>query len=257
MRAARWFVGCGMALLWVSGCSDEGATPQVPPNYFPMAIGNWWVYAGVELDTAGNELPALQWRDSLVVVAPMAIGGKQGYQVVTCRDSLPWDTTIMATEGGKLYVYFDGQLSANIPLPAPRGWVLFADPTASAWVAWDTTVTGFPVELPGLPQGLTASGTFRWSGQRGGTLSLELKGRSVVAQEWAMTVTFSGDVFLGPLKVGTAQFRLAIRLWAAEGIGIVRRVDEPARVVLSVQALGQQQFAFNGQRLTLVDYAVR
>lgn len=82
----RWGIGVvtvAVVFLWAGCAKDEGGTgPSSPPNYFPLKVGNWWVYRGVELDTAGLETGP-EWRDSTVVVAQVTLQGRQGYVMVS------------------------------------------------------------------------------------------------------------------------------------------------------------------------------
>ncbi|MEN3027533.1 MAG: hypothetical protein ABDH31_07530 [Chlorobiota bacterium] len=260
LRLWRWgvLVAVGALTLVAGGCSTDEESSG-PPNYFPFTTGSWWAYVGTELDTAGNEVPDRRWRDSLVIVGQTEVEGKRAAVIVTYTDGSPADTIMAATEGGRLYYYFGGQSLQRLPFPTPRGWVMFADPNAAEWTAWDTTVTGFPVRLPGLPQEVAISGRFEWKGQRGGTTTVTVKGRSVTAQEFVTTISFSGDLFFGVLRAGTASFRFPIRLWAADGIGIVRRQEDPPVAVITSNLLpgGQQRFSFSGQRRVLVDYSLQ
>jgi hypothetical protein len=105
----RWWIpAAALAVLVMVGCSKEEPTqPSQPKNYMPLAVGNWWVYSRVELDTNGNEKRGTEWRDSTVVVDTVRIAGKTAYALAIYRGGGAVDTTYMALEGNKLYMYMD------------------------------------------------------------------------------------------------------------------------------------------------------
>ncbi len=238
----------------LSACSKEESStgPTTPPNYFPLAVGNWWVYTGIELDTSGAEIPGTEWRDSSVVVAQTTIAGRQGYVMVSYSTRTGGtDTMMVASEGGRLYVYSEGWTGDGIP--APSGWIKYADPAAATWSIWDTTLTNVR-----LDSNLTTSGTFSWRGERGGTMSVTVKGRQVTAQEFRVRVTYNGKLYMGGMEVGTVTFTMVRRLWAAEGIGIVRSQNDPTELTIqSALPGGGMTQKSRGERTILVDYSVR
>ncbi|MCS6965912.1 MAG: hypothetical protein NZ473_04000 [Candidatus Kapabacteria bacterium] len=244
-------VGAVVALV---GCAKEESTgPTQPRNYFPLAVGNWWVYSGIRLDTSGAEMPGTEWRDSMVIVGQVTHAGRQSYVAVRYRvgggiPDVP-DTMLLATDGTRLYVFIE-----EFPIFGPTGWVKVADYSASSWAIWDTTLTNVPIDSAN--SAVTTSGTMSWRGERGGTLSMTIKGRQVTAQEFRMRATYNGKLFVGGTEVGTLSFTLSLRQWVAEGIGIVREQRDPSE--LRIQSpLGGGVEMEEGERTVLVDYHVR
>ncbi len=250
----RWLTGSLAALvLFGLGCSKESTEPGPPPNYFPLKVGNWWVYTGIELDTAGAEVPGTEWRDSTVVVGEVTVQGRKGYVMVTYRSGSREgvDTTIVATDGGRLYIYLEGH---SEEIPGPTGWVKFADVAAGSWRLLDTTVTDAPVE-----ENLTVTGTLSWGGERGGAQVVTVKGRQVTAQEFRVRIQFEGRLRSRGVEIGTMSFTMVQHLWAAEGIGIVRWQTDPSEMVIRSSLLpgGQMTQKEEGERTMLVDYFVQ
>lgn len=251
----RWSVlVLGLALLGLGCAKEESTGPSTPPNYFPLKVGNWWVYTGVRLDTAGAEEPGTEWRDSTAVVAETTLQGRSGYVVVTYRSGSreDTDTAIVASEGGRLYVYW-GADDGDDGIPRPTGWVKVADPAMASWRLFDTTLTDVPLDSQ-----TTASGSLRWTGERGGTLVVTVKGRQVTAQEFRMRAQFEGRLRSGGMEVGTLTFTMVEHLWAAEGIGIVRSQQDPPELIIRSPLIpgGELRDKDQGNRGILVDYFV-
>ncbi|MCS7177430.1 MAG: hypothetical protein NZ960_07470 [Candidatus Kapabacteria bacterium] len=243
-------VGAVVALV---GCAKEESTePTQPRNYFPFAVGNWWVYSGIRLDTSGAEIPGTEWRDSMVIVRQVPWHGRQAYVAVQYRsnDHTP-DTMLLSSDGVRLYMFFP----STGEVPGPTGWVKVADYSASSWAIWDTTLTNVPLD-PDNPQ-VTVSGSMRWRGERGNeTLRLPVKGRQVEAQEFRVQASFDGKIFAQGREVGTITFTARFRWWVAEGIGVVRDQTDPAE--LRVQSsLISDTVKQEGERRVLVDYNVQ
>jgi hypothetical protein len=251
MRVRAGVVVAVVAVL-VLGCSKEESStgPGTTANYFPLAVGNWWVYQRTELDTAGNPTGP-QWRDSTVVVGQTTAGGRQAYVMVTYRGDGEMDTSLVASEGGtRLYLWVGGEME---DLPGPTGWVKIADFGASSWRIWDTTLTNVPVDT----EGTTVSGNFTWQGSRGGTRALTIKGRSVTAQEFLVTLSFQGDVYSRGVRAGTLRFRQVQHFWIADGIGVVASRVDPSELVIQLVIGGSMTQKGTGEDQVLVDYYVK
>ncbi|MEN3027397.1 MAG: hypothetical protein ABDH31_06825, partial [Chlorobiota bacterium] len=131
------------AIVALGGCAKEESTePTQPRNYFPLNVGNWWVYAGIKLDTTGAEEPGTEWRDSMVIVRKDSLYGRQAYMAVQYRsnDDTP-DTMLLSSDGVRLYMFVHRSDTSEGGVPGPTGWVKVADYSASSWAIWDTTLT--------------------------------------------------------------------------------------------------------------------
>lgn len=73
----------GLVLILLFGCKKEDESPNGTSetyNYFPLAIGNWWVYENYNIDNIGNEtLSAV--LDSLYIDNDTIISGTQYYML--------------------------------------------------------------------------------------------------------------------------------------------------------------------------------
>ena len=71
-----------LSLLFVSCKKEEKGTDQTPitkaSDYFPMSVGNYWVYEMFEIDTNGNEVN-MGWLDSIYVSEKEVIRGETYY----------------------------------------------------------------------------------------------------------------------------------------------------------------------------------
>ena len=98
------------SVLLFTGCSQ----PNEPSDefnmelYFPMKVGNWWIYEFYRLDANGNRTNKIQ-TDSIIVSGIDTINGKPCYVFVekNVEYSFYPDTGYYFIEGPRLYQLFD------------------------------------------------------------------------------------------------------------------------------------------------------
>jgi hypothetical protein len=72
---------CAMALLSFMACQKENAstTPITADNYFPLKVGNYWIYVNSEVSSDGVET-VLEGQDSVFIEKDTVINGKLYYK---------------------------------------------------------------------------------------------------------------------------------------------------------------------------------
>ena len=77
-----FYLGLGLMTVYFTSCQKDGAEPepdiQKAHNYFPLEIGNYWIYSNYEIDTLGNEKD-MNKKDSVIISRDTTIRGNQYY----------------------------------------------------------------------------------------------------------------------------------------------------------------------------------
>ncbi|OGU15183.1 MAG: hypothetical protein A2X61_15140 [Ignavibacteria bacterium GWB2_35_12] len=99
-------------------------------SFFPLKVGNWWIYEFYYLDANGNRTYKIQ-ADSIIVTGLDTINGKPCYVLVEkCVEGSCYpDTEYYFNEGGRLYHYTaPGMHGKN-----PRDWYILANLKSYNW----------------------------------------------------------------------------------------------------------------------------
>jgi len=65
-----------LAISLFAACNKDKTNPQEESNYFPMQIGNYWVYQHYNIDSLGNETD-MNKTDSVIIKRDTIINNKQ------------------------------------------------------------------------------------------------------------------------------------------------------------------------------------
>ncbi len=262
MRSVRRLGGVVLALAVLLGCSKEESStgPSTSANYFPLKVGNWWVYSRVELDTNGNVVAGTETRDSMVIVRQTQLGGKTAFVAVTYSGgSMSGDTTYMSTEGGKLYIYVQPSPQPDSPFELLSGWVVWIDPTQAQWTSAQVRDTLENVELFDQRGSLRLQVTLQ--GSRGGAASVTIteKNQTVQAQEFVNTFRLEGTFVPEGQQISIpVQATFTFRQWFAADIGQVKSRNEPWTVTVQPPPpLPPVQQKTGGEQSVLVNYRVQ
>ncbi|MFH1052688.1 MAG: hypothetical protein V1779_17340 [bacterium] len=83
-------------------------------KFFPLKIGNYWIYNSYEKDFNNNIISSTQTEDSVVIEFSENILGEIAFYFVKYRNGKVNDTLIFAYSGQNIYRLFD---SNSIPIP--------------------------------------------------------------------------------------------------------------------------------------------
>jgi hypothetical protein len=256
----RWWIpAAALAVLVMVGCSKEEPTqPSQPKNYMPLAVGNWWVYSRVELDTNGNEKRGTEWRDSTVVVDTVRIAGKTAYALAIYRGGGAVDTTYMALEGNKLYMYMDTSEDVrDNPFRVFGPWMLMVDFSGQSWSTQDS-VRLDSMELFGYRG--TFIGVAQLSGRRVGSEARQIRerGQTVQAEKFELTLNYIGNFEAQGIRIPRLQYEIRVAMWFAENIGQVSDRTGPGSMNIQLPPpLPPRQMKFEGEAGELLNYQVR
>jgi hypothetical protein len=264
----RWWVpAAALAVLVMVGCSKEEPTqpsqpkeePTQPKNYMPLAVGNWWVYSRVQLDTNGNVKPGMEWRDSTVVVGTVRIAGKTAYALVSYINGQAVDTTYMALEGNKLYIYLDTSRMFESPFRLFGPWMLMVDFSGQSW----STQAQDSVRVDNVDF-FEYTGTFiavaRLSGRRVGSEAVQIRerGQTVQAEKFELKLSLIGNFEAQGIRF-PVQHEIPVAMWFAENIGqVAYRIGPESVNVQPPPPLPPQQIKVeDGAARVLLNYQVR
>jgi hypothetical protein len=253
----RWWIpAAALAALAMVGCSKEEPTqPSQPKNYMPLAVGNWWVYSRVQLDTDGNVKPGMEWRDSTVVVGTVRIAGKTAYALLSYIDGQAGDTTYVALEGNKLYMYMDTSNVRDNPLSVFGPWMLMVDFSGQSWSTQDS-VRLDNVELFGYTG--TFIGVAQLSGWRVESEAVQIRerGQTVQAEKFKLEPSLIGNFEAQGIRV-PVRFEMPIVMGFAENIGRVSDRTGPGSLNVQLPPPLPPQIKFEGEAGVLLNYQVR
>jgi hypothetical protein len=256
----RWWIPSAvLAVLVMVGCSKEEPTqPSQPKNYMPLAVGNWWVYSRVQLDTNGNEKPGTEQRDSTVVVGTVRIAGKTAYALVSYIDGEAVDTTYMALEGNKLYMYLDTSRMFESPFRVFGPWMLVVDFSGRSW----STQAQDSVRVDGVwlfrYRG-TFIGVAQLSGRRVRSEAVQIRerGQTVQAEKFELKLNYIGNFEAQGIRI-PLEYELPVAMWFAENIGRVADRTGPGSLNVQLPPLPPQQMKVEGGAANvLLNYQVR
>lgn len=119
--------------LLLTSCQDNAPIykPAVAIKFFPLKVGNYWVYQSNDIDTKYNEIPGTASIDSFVVVKEQEILGKMAYVILRFNNNLLIDTLFLAKENNQLFRLHNGETD-SIP-ELRRVWLKIGDLDLNTW----------------------------------------------------------------------------------------------------------------------------
>jgi hypothetical protein len=227
------------SLLMLTNCSEDNNPSDNngdTKSFYPMKVGNYWIYENNDLDIDGKYIDDTFTMDSIVITAVEEQYGKSSFKHVAytktdVNDTWEYDSeTYFYSEGDKLYGSFDYIApSDDLPLPIEftPGWVLLADPTASAsWIIFEQEFVDQDFEFSGL--NLVVNGDFTITGKKGKTKTHDNDGKPVTARETILSYKFDGTA--NYIIDFDLKFEIVGHLWYAEGIGLIEYTTDPTTI---------------------------
>ncbi|MBI5326112.1 MAG: hypothetical protein HZB41_12710 [Ignavibacteriae bacterium] len=121
-------------VLGLKSCDSNTINNQNTENYFPINIGNYWIYNTYSLDSYKNKINGTEKRDSIIAERKLELEGKQAFQLTVYRDSFRYDTLFFSIESTKVFMLFDS-IDINLPDFGKR-WFLIADFSKTSDIEW-------------------------------------------------------------------------------------------------------------------------
>lgn len=226
-----------IGFLFLVSCSDDNSnTPTTEQNFFPLTIGNYWVYENYQLDSAGNKITASKAIDSMVIV-------KQEIEdVLTIKNANISEAkhyySYKDAEDQKLYYTKDALYQKFDQIPGlgatlfgvkiseyiPLSWVMLVDfknqnwtiiPQGNVKIADQTIPTAGRVDL---------DLNYTLVGTKGGTKQFTINGKQYTGNEYKLAFKLSGNVILKDLfnaKVPISEITFPTSMYFVDGVGMV------------------------------------
>lgn len=249
---------CIATTLILASCSNSTTTTVADKNYFPLTVGNTWVYDGVETeDKSGTATPVsgTEYTKTTRVDAALTYQGKSAYRLIDVNSDGSKDSTYISKSGSQMYSFISlspGNAGGGAIGGVDFGsrWMLVADFNAASWNVLDTNIANIPIDLGG---GATTTGkaAVKITGTKGSMSSITVGSETVQAQEFIMTIGITMTITVPFLGDQVIPINLINKTYVAENIGIVKTEQLP----FTLNALGTPQ-ANNGSRETLKSYTV-
>ncbi|MFH1050320.1 MAG: hypothetical protein V1779_05235 [bacterium] len=207
---------------------SNGNTVKNKVRYFPDQIGSYWIYETYDLDTLDRiELTSLS-IDSIIVESELMKANKKAKQFVRySRSGLNYQKAgefYYAIEGNKLYSlqtylskFFQGMPYQLVNF-SDSEWIKIVDPDDDLWRIYrmnleDVSIPNLPfVKLNGKIDVLAS-----WEGKE----TLNVNGKSIVADEYLITFEFDADLTIplfGNINIGIER---ELYQYYANDIGLV------------------------------------
>lgn len=246
-------------LILFSACDDDNGTDpnnNAGKNFFPLKLGNYWLYTIVTLDeNSGEKVQGTEIKDSTVASGPITLKEKTGVLLERYHDDgvQPADSDyVMRDEEGRIFNYLDlvpedllGDVG-DLPIDTPIDWYKVADFEEDTWTLFSQDVPEFDLTIDGIGT-VPVSGTLSATAEKGTTQNISIGGNETVsAQEFIVKIKPGLKARVSNNDI-PLQGELTVRLYFAEEIGLVRYIQEPlylyAIVIVErevVRAAGEQ-----------------
>ncbi len=149
-------------------CDDsstgDNTGPQEMKNYFPLSVGNYWIYNTVIYDkfskTISNSI------DSVVITGKTQLYGKEASIFVKFSDGIPVDTSYHYKTNNEVFTILKDTI-VNIPDLSSR-WSLMFDFVNDSWLSFNEIIDDYNYELDDT--NYTGRGNFIYKGNNNGTI---------------------------------------------------------------------------------------
>lgn len=227
----------------IYSCSDNSTNPSAP-NYFPLNLGNYWIYEQFLLDSLNTKVSGSMISDSVFVSGSQIENVLTNTSVTTYKmkhnysDNSSNEQKNYSNESG-IYQYFD-----QIPgLPSNLfglklsdymqiSWVKMIDLKNPTWVILSGDTLTIP-EITLQGQRVSVSLIISMTGAKGTTKSFTVNSQTVNTQEYLLNFNVSGVITLLDLmgfKVPISAFSIPTHVYLADGIGIVSSKTESVHI---------------------------
>jgi hypothetical protein len=247
MKKVKVILSIFFAVFALNSCSDDSTNPS-NPDYFPLLVGNYWVYEQYTLDSTNTKVAGSKITDSAHVVSTqnenvLTMSGVTTYKTKhTLSVGLPTEQRNYKDDNA-IYQYFDqipglgfNLFGQNLSDLFPVDWVKLIDFKNPTW-------TILPADTITIPE-LTLSGfrvsvkiIFNITGSKGSTKSFTVGSKNINTQDYTLSINITGeakslDIPLLPAIPLTA-FSIPTHYYLADGIGLVSMKTESSTIKIS------------------------
>lgn len=259
--------------LLVSSCKD---TPTIPSteqeSNFPSEIGNYWVYQNILVDgTTKVEDPSQKYIDSTYALEVVKNVNDTIYKhktTIDVKNEMQLNATVINSfkyQNSKLYSDFSYIFPSQVPMfntmkgylnsynltdmivigdyKAILPWIILPEITLDSL---NLPISGYDVKLSNIRYSI--------SGAKGIALPVTIGTKTVSSTEFIVTHLIQANATLSGIPIGTLNVNMVIKSYYAKNYGLVKKVLEPASVVIPV--LGNVALS-DGYNTTLLRYKIK
>jgi hypothetical protein len=107
MKNLKFFLAL-LCMICLYSCSlTDNPEDSFQNNYFPLSIGNYWIFERVAVDANNNAVGEV-FRDSLAVTGVEMIDGIKSYQITMFREGLKTQVGFLTVKNSKINIYNKG-----------------------------------------------------------------------------------------------------------------------------------------------------
>ncbi|MFC2131026.1 hypothetical protein ACFLSQ_06290 [Bacteroidota bacterium] len=217
---------------------NNGKTiPTGKVKYFPDEAGSYWIYETFQLDSNNGKISNSISYDSVIVEGELLKAGKKAKLFVTyTKQSGNYSKELerfYSIEDKKLYsiqsylgIFLEG-FPINIVNFSDEEWVKIVDPEDDLWRIYRLKFED--AGIPDMPF-LQMSGKIDILASWEGTKTFNIKGKSVIANEYLMTFELDADIdipLVGKLNISVDR---DLYQYYADDIGLIQSVLSSSEV---------------------------
>ena len=258
MKKIILLILAGIAPFIFWSCSDDD-TPVNPgtSNYFPMTIGNYWVYEKYGLDSNNNRISTTLQIDSVYCNATTQEVINNTTQTVY---TYTHHSSALANPDQQFYVSNDQiyqkyqilpgldltSLGFNVRDYIPIDWMLLIDQKNANWTSFPKQTINIPsLNIPNISD---LSLNLEMIGKSVGTGTFIYQNKTINTKNYELDWNVSGTLKSGNFTVAIPAFTLKTVYKLADGIGIVSIITNSQKVSI----MGLTSFQFKGSETSLI-----
>lgn len=133
-----------ISFVFLTSC-EESTKPIVNPtiDYFPISVGNYWIYITYRYNSAGAVDHATLRTDSVVISRAIEIQGVNAFEFLVYSEGVIVDTMYFSKSGNSISRIYTNEIS-NIP-ELTETWFKIADFDLAEWHVYDSTLLDYPL----------------------------------------------------------------------------------------------------------------
>ena len=225
----------GNVIVNVSGKQSNAVAITILLNYFPNAVGNYWIYESFKLDTNGNRENATRVIDSVTITGTKLFLERTSDIYSTYTGSNQPEDNYYISENGKLYTNITNIMPTEIPFPIDYtdAWIVIANPDSANWSIFEKSFDNVDVTLQGFSGKLNGTLTIKGEKGRNEYMTTGENNLSVMAQEYKILYSFTGTFTptLIPQPI-TLNFTVTSHRWYSDNIGLIFDRVDPETITL-------------------------
>ncbi|TAL70410.1 MAG: hypothetical protein EPN82_02020 [Bacteroidetes bacterium] len=227
----------GNVIVTANGKQSNAVAITILQNYFPNAVGNYWVYESFMLDTAGNRDNGTRTIDSVAITGSWNFLGKYSDIYTAYTGTSGEKEKYYYSENGRFYTNITNVMPPQMPIPIDYtdAWIVIADPDSASWSIFSQELKDVEMDLPGGQGKGILNGTFLIMGEKGLKQTIttgETPSINPMSQEYKILYSYQGKITVQGIPFDL-NFTVTEHQWYGENIGLVLDKVDPTTIQIS------------------------